>query len=596
MHHPLKRLWHYARNHRGHVVWSILASVTNKAFDLTPPLLIGVAVDTVVEQQGSFLARFGFVEVMTQLWVLAALTFLVWGLESVTDYIAEVLWRNLAQTLQHELRLEAYNHVQNLELAYFEDRSTGGLMSILNDDINQLERFLDVGANDIIQVITTVIIIGVIFFVAAPSVAWLAFLPIPLIVWGSFRFQRRIAPHYAEVRERVGLLNSQLANNLSGVATIKSFAAEAFEAGRIERESQGYRESNHKAIRLSALFVPIIRMAIVLGFIATLVYGGYLTTSGTMAVGVYSVLVFMTQRLLWPLTRLGQTFDLYQRAMASAKRVLDLLDTSSSMNDGTQTLDPNTVHSEINLHNVSFAYKEGPEVLKNLSLTMREGETTAIIGATGAGKSTLIKLLLRFYDPTSGQVTLGGTDLRELKQQSLRQAIGFVSQDVFLFHGSVWENIVYSDPNAEPERVVHAAKVAEAHDFIQSLPQGYDTVVGERGQKLSGGQRQRISIARAVLKDPPILILDEATSAVDNETEAAIQRSLETISENRTLILIAHRLSTIRNADTIYVLEHGQLAEAGQHETLLEDNGIYAGLWQVQTGSRRAGQGALASD
>ena len=596
MHHPLKRLWHYARNHRAHVVWSIIASVTNKAFDLAPPLLIGVAVDTVVEQQSSFLARFGFVDVMTQLWVLAALTFVVWGLESVTDYIAEVLWRNLAQTLQHELRMGAYNHVQNLELAYFEDRSTGGLMSVLNDDINQLERFLDVGANDIIQVITTVIIIGVIFFVAAPSVAWLAFLPIPLIVWGSFRFQRRIAPHYAEVRERVGLLNSQLANNLSGVATIKSFAAEAFEAKRIEGESHGYRESNRKAIRLSALFVPIIRMAIVLGFIATLVYGGYLTTSGTMTVGVYSVLVFMTQRLLWPLTRLGQTFDLYQRAMASAKRVLDLLDTRSSMTDGTRTLNPETVRSEINLHNLSFAYKEGPEVLKNLSLTMREGETTAIIGATGAGKSTLIKLLLRFYDPTEGQVTLGGVDLRELKQQSLRQAIGFVSQDVFLFHGSVWENIVYGAPNADPKRVIHAAKVAEAHDFIQSLPQGYDTIVGERGQKLSGGQRQRISIARAVLKDPPILILDEATSAVDNETEAAIQRSLETISENRTLILIAHRLSTIRNADTIYVLKHGQLAEAGQHETLLEDNGIYAGLWQVQTGSRRAGQGALASD
>ena len=566
------------------MVWSIIASIGNKIFDLTPPLLIGVAVDTVVQQQDSFLARFGLTDVMTQLWVLAAITLIVWGLESVTDYIAEVLWRNLAQTLQHELRVETYDHVQNLELAYFEDRSTGGLLSVLNDDINQLERFLDVGANDIVQLVTTVLIIGAIFFAAAPGVAWLAFLPMPVIIWGSLRFQKRIAPRYAEVRERVGLLNSQLANNLSGIATIKSFAAEAFEAKRIEEGSDQYRESNKQAIRLSSLFVPIIRMAIVMGFIATLVYGGYLTTSGAMAVGVYSVLVFMTQRLLWPLTRLGQTLDLYQRAMASTRRILNLLDTDSSMRDGSQNLEK--VHGELRLEEVSFAYKDGPNVLDNLSLTMREGETTAIVGATGAGKSTLIKLLLRFYDPTQGRVTLDGVDLRDLQMQSLRSAIGFVSQDVFLFHGTVWENIVYGDLAADKERVVRAARIAEAHDFILSLPNGYDTVVGERGQKLSGGQRQRISIARAVLKDPPILILDEATSAVDNETEAAIQRSLETISENRTVILIAHRLSTIRNADKIYVLEHGQLAEAGQHETLLEHSGIYAGLWRVQTGSR----------
>ena len=595
--HPLKRLWHYARNHRAHLVWSIVASVWNKTFDLAPPLLIGVAVDTVVEQQDSFLARFGLVDVMTQLWVLAALTFIVWGLESVTDYIAEVLWRNLAQTLQHELRVETYDHVQNLELAYFEDRSTGGLMSVLNDDINQLERFLDVGANDIVQLVTTVVIIGAIFFAAAPGVAWLALLPMPVIIWGSLRFQRRIAPRYAEVRERVGLLNSQLANNLSGIATIKSFAAEAFEAKRIEAGSDAYRKSNKKAIRLSSLFVPIIRMAIVLGFIATLVYGGYLATSGAMAVGVYSVLVFMTQRLLWPLTRLGQTFDLYQRAMASTRRILNLLDTDSDMTNGAQTL--GNVRGEICLNDVSFAYQDGGDVLNDLSLTMREGETTAIVGATGAGKSTLIKLLLRFYDPTAGQVTLDNVDLRELEMQNLRQAIGFVSQDVFLFHGTVWENIVYGDLGASKERVIRAAKIAEAHEFIQGLPNGYETIVGERGQKLSGGQRQRISIARAVLKDPPILILDEATSAVDNETEAAIQRSLEKISENRTVILIAHRLSTIRNADKIYVLEHGQLAEAGRHETLLEDSGIYAGLWQVQTGSRpnrQSTQGALASD
>ena len=583
---PLRRLWHYASGHRPKIIQATIFSVLNKVFDLAPPLLIGVALDVVVQEQNSILARLGFENVMTQLWVLAGVTVVVWGLESITEYVFQLLWRNLAQSLQHDLRVETYSHVQGLELAYFEDRSTGGLMSVLNDDINQLERFLDVGANDIIQVIVTVIVVGVLFFVAAPAVAWLAFLPVPLIVWGSFRFQRRIAPRYAEMRERVGVLNGQLANNLSGVATIKSFTAEASETRRVSRESDAYRESNRRAIRLSSTFVPLIRMAIVAGFVATLVYGGYLTVNGALAVGVYGTLVFMTQRLLWPLTRLGETFDLYQRAMASTARVLNLLDTEAEMVDGATALPLEEVRGDVRLEEVTFGYKDGPRVLNGLTLTIPAGATTAVVGATGAGKSTLVKLLLRFYDPQTGRVTLDGRDVREVKLEHLRRAIGLVSQDVFLFHGTVRENIAYGKPGATLDEVVHAAKVAEAHDFISALSSGYDTVVGERGQKLSGGQRQRVSIARAVLKDPPILILDEATSAVDNETEAAIQRSLERVSVDRTVVLIAHRLSTVRNADRIYVLNGGTLAEAGRHEELLDTGGIYAGLWSVQTGSR----------
>ncbi|MDZ7704738.1 MAG: ABC transporter ATP-binding protein [Trueperaceae bacterium] len=581
-------MWRYAGKHRPRIAWATLFSVLNKAFDLAPPILIGVAVDTVVLQEGSFLARLGFTEVMTQLWVLAGLTVAVWGLESVSEYVYQIFWRNLAQTLQHDLRVDGYDHVQRLKLAYFEDQSSGGLMAVLNDDINQLERFLDVGANDILQVLTTVVLVGLLFFGVAPGVAWLAFLPIPLIIWGSFRFQQRIAPRYAEVREQVGLLNAQLANNLGGIATIKSFAAESFETERIRTESNVYRDSNRHAIRLSSAFVPLIRMAIVAGFIATLVYGGYLTTTGTLAVGVYSTLVFMTQRLLWPLTRLGQTFDLYQRAMASTRRVFRLLDTDAKLSNGERSLQADDVAGEFRLEHVHFSYQDGPAVLRDVSLTLPAGQTSAIVGATGAGKSTLVKLLLRFYDPTEGRVTLDGVDLREFKLADLRRSIGFVSQDVFLFPGSVRDNIAYSDPDADLDKVMWAANVAEAHDFIERLPQGYDTVVGERGQKLSGGQRQRLSIARAVLKNPPVLVLDEATSAVDNETEAAIQRSLARLSVGRTVILIAHRLSTVRGADQIYVLEHGRLAEAGRHEELLDQQGIYAALWQVQTGERAA--------
>ena len=582
--HPFVRLLDYAAAYKGRVARATLYSVLGKIFDIAPPVLIGVAVDIVVERQESLLGRLGIVDLTHQLLVLGFLTLLIWILESLFEYIQRVCWRNLAQSMQHDLRVETYDHVQHLELAYFEDQSTGGLMSILNDDINQLERFLDIGANDVVQVLTTVIAIGGIFFLVAPSVAWMAVIPIPIIIWGSMRFQKLLAPKYAAVREQVGMINHHLANSLSGIATIKSFTAEEFEAERLRVESNEYLARNRRAIVLSSAFSPSIRMAIVAGFIAITVAGGHLALDGALDVGAYSVLVFMTQRLLWPLTRLGETFDLYQRAMASTIRILDLLSIKSEIVDGDIALSAGTIRGEMRLEEVSFAYSDGREIIKRLSLDMPEGQTVAIVGATGAGKSTVIKLLLRYYDVTSGHVTLDGYDLRELRQADIRNAIGLVSQDVFLFHGTVRENIAYGAPGTHDYLIVEAAKIAEAHEFICELPQGYDTVVGERGQKLSGGQRQRLSIARAVLTDPPILVLDEATSSVDNETEAAIQRSLERIAIGRTTIVIAHRLSTIRAADMIYVLQDGQLKEHGTHDTLVFQNGLYAALWRVQTG------------
>jgi len=591
--HPMMRLIAYARQHRRSLTLATLYSVLNKVFDLAPPVLIGTAVDVIVQQQDSFIAHLGFPDVNTQLWILAIGTVIVWALESLFQYLYEVYWRNLAQVLQHELRLDTYGHVQELELAYFEDRSTGGMMAILNDDINQLERFLDIGANEVIQVITTVLVIGAIFVGLAPSVAWMALLPMPFVFWGSVRFQTKLAPRYAAVREQVSVLNGQLSNNLSGIATIKSFTAEAHETARIREASQEYQVRNRAAIRLSSAFVPLIRMVIVVGFTTILVFGGQLALQGRLNVGAYSVLVFMTQRLLWPLTRLGSTLDMYQRAMASTARILDLLDTEVQILDGTQVLPTPQVRGEVAFDNISFVYgsENGvsgngrfPRVIRNLSIQIPAGDTIAIVGATGSGKTTLVKLLLRFYDVQQGRITLDGADIRNLKLADLRRAIGFVSQDVFLFHGSVRENIAYGTFDASLDEIVEAAKTAEAHDFIMQLSDGYDTIVGERGQKLSGGQRQRLSIARAVLKDPPVLILDEATSAVDNETEAAIQRSMERIIVGRTTIVIAHRLSTVRHADRIFVLEKGELREDGRHEDLLAMDGIYAGLWSVQTG------------
>ena len=581
---PLRRLWRYASRFRKRIALASTFSILNTTFDLAPPILIGAAVDVVVQRENSFLAGFGIPDTRKQLIVLAALTFLIWLLESLFEYLHSVYWRNLAQSIEHELRIDAYRHVQSLELAYFEDRSTGGLMAVLNDDVNQLERFLDAGANDVLHVGTTLVLIGAMFFGLAPSVAWISFVLIPVVLWGSVRFQRKIAPRYAAVRNQAGMVNSQLANNLAGIATIKSFTAEEREVERISLESRLYQEANRRAITLSSAFSPLIRVVILIGFTGTLLAGGFLALDGTLAVGSYSVLVFLTQRLLWPLTRLGQTFDLYQRAMASTNRILDLLDTESRIPDGSIALPRTEVQGTVGFDHVSFAYQTGFPIISDLTVHLPAGTTTAIVGATGAGKTTLIKLLLRFYDVTSGTLLLDGHDVRDLRVNDLRRAIGLVSQDVYLFHGTVRENIAYGRPDASMDEMAAAARVAEAHDFILGLPDGYETIVGERGQKLSGGQRQRISIARAVLDDPPILVLDEATSSVDNETEAAIQRSLERITRDRTTIVIAHRLSTIRHADHIYVLDKGRLAEDGRHEDLLGAAGLYAGLWKVQTG------------
>ncbi len=584
---PLQRLLDYGQTYRTQIWQATTCSILNKLFDLAPPVLIGIAVDVVVAQQNSLLAKLGVTDVFGQLVILSLLTVVIWVLESVFEYAYARLWRNLAQKIQHDLRLDAYRHLQELELEYFEARSTGGLMAILNDDINQLERFLDFGANDILQVATTVVLIGGAFFVMAPSVAWMAMLPMPFILWGSIAFQKLLAPRYADVREKVSLLSSRLANNLSGIMTIKSFTTEAYEVDRLAQESEAYQRSNRRAIALSAAFVPLIRMIILAGFIAILLYGGLEATRGNISVGTYSVMVFLIQRLLWPLTRLGETLDQYQRAMASTARVMNLLDTPIAIHSGHIALaHPASVRGEVEIRNITFAYRDRLPVVEHLSLHIPAGQTIAIVGSTGSGKSTLVKLLLRLYEIQAGEITLDGIDIRDLQLADLRRAIGLVSQDVFLFHGTVRENIAYGNPAATDREIVAAAQIAEAHDFILQLPQGYETIVGERGQKLSGGQRQRIAIARAILKDPPILILDEATSAVDNETEAAIQRSLEKITLNRTTIAIAHRLSTIRNADRIYVMEQGHIVEQGQHEQLLEQQGIYANLWHVQMGLR----------
>ena len=580
----LKRLYLYSKEQETKVRRGIIYSILNKLFDLAPPVLIGIAIDIVVEGADSFLGTLGIENRRQQLIVLAFLTFVIWALESTFDYFAAVTWRNISQDVEHSLRTDTFDNVLGLDLQYFENKSSGRLMAVLNDDVNQLEKFLDTGANKLLQTMTTVIVIGGTFLYISPLIAIFAFIPIPVIIFGSFKFTKTIASRYTRIRNGIETLNANLSNSLSGILTVKSFNREKREFERILTSSDEVKSANYHAIKLSAAFIPIIRIAILFGFTATLLIGGFMALDGEINVAMYSVLLFITQRLLWPLTELGDTFDTYQRAMASFKRINALKDTQPEIKDGT--VESMGINNSIVLEKVNFSYVENFPVLNNVSLEIEKGSTTAIVGSTGSGKSTLIKLLLRLYDVESGKIIYDEENIQDLNIHSLRKNIGLVSQDIFLFEGTVFDNIAYGNLDATEDEIWNAAKLSESDEFINLLPNKKDTIVGERGQKLSGGQRQRISIARAILKNPEILILDEATSAVDNETEAAIQRSLDTLKEGRTVIAIAHRLSTIRNADVIYVLEKGEIVESGSHDELVKLKKVYANLWDVQTGNK----------
>jgi ATP-binding cassette subfamily B protein len=588
--HPLRRLLGYAGGYRRDMALATVYSVLNKFFDVLPELLIGIAVDVVVNRKTSFVARLGVVDPKQQLILLTVLTILIWLGESLFEYLYSLKWRGLAQSLQHELRMEAYQHVQRLEMAYFERNRSGNLLAVLGEDVNQMERFLNGGANDLIQVFVGSLMVGGVFFVLTAKLAALALIPVPLILYGAFWFQRKLAARYAAMREAAGAMATRLNNNLQGIATIKAYTAEDFEARHIAQASMAYRERNREAIRLSAAITPVIRIAILAGFSVTMLYGGLMTLGGELGVGSYSALVYLTQRLLWPLTRLADMTDLYQRSMASIERVMNLLQTPVAIPYAGRALPRAQVRGELVFDDLRFSYAgaaaTGTPALDGISLRIAPGETVAFVGSTGSGKSTLIKLLLRYYDTAPGRIRLDGADITTLDLQDLRRAIGYVSQDSFLTDGTVAENIAYGLRDASEADIVRAAQAAEAHEFIRALPQGYRTPVGERGMKLSGGQRQRLALARAILKNPPILVLDEATSAVDNETEAAIQRSLDKLVRGRTSILIAHRLSTVRQAHCIHVMEAGRIAESGSHDELVARGGLYAALWRLQTGER----------
>jgi ATP-binding cassette, subfamily B, bacterial len=578
--HSFLQLLRYIRPFRKDCVTATLYSFLNKLTDIMPEILLGLAINTVVNREESWLAGLGFASLQIQMLLLGFMTLITYGLGALLEYLYSMKWWLLAQHLQHDFRMASFRHIQQTTMASFSKQKTGNLLSILNDDINQLERFFEEGIDSIIDFFSTVLLTSITFFVLAPKIASLVVLPIPLAIYGNFFVQGKLGPLYLTVRKKAGLLGARLASSLLGMLTVKSLMAEELEAQKIEQASQAYKEANFSAIRWHALASPVLRFVVLWGFIVTLVYGGFLVTEGQLDVGVYSTLIFLAQRLLWPFVDMAEIMINFQRVLASATRLLQLLQLPLEVSPAAFF----PLQGKITFAAVSFAYEQHAPMLRQLSFTIHPGQTVAFVGATGAGKSTLLKLLLGFYQPTAGQVFFDAQEMRTLSLSALRKQIGFVSQEPFLFEGTIAENISYGFPTATQEQVIQAAKNAAAHEFIVRFPKGYDTWIEERGQILSGGQKQRIAIARALVRNPAILILDEATSAVDNAMELAIQQSLAQISQDRTTLLIAHRLSTVKQADQIFVLKHGEIVEQGTHTALLQQDRFYANLWKLQTG------------
>lgn len=596
---PMKRLFtEYGKPNATHVTIGIVSSMLARILDLLPPLMLAVAIDAIFSS-GTYAEQFPIVFLPTewipvtrleQFWFTIGVIAAAFILGAGFHWLRNWGFNAFAQNIQHDIRTDTYDNMQRLNMEFFADKQTGEMMSILSNDVNRLEQFLNDGMNSLFRLLVMVFAIGGILVYFNWQLALIALLPVPIIAGFTYIFIQTIQPKYARVRETVGTVNSRLENNLGGIQVIKASNTESYESNRVNDVSLDYFDANWDAIDTRIKFFPGLRLIAGLGFVLTFIIGGLWVFSGppgpfsgTLTIGGFVLFIIYTQRFIWPMAQFGQIINMYQRARASAARIFGLMDEPNRIRENPDATELTVTDGEVQYDSVSFSY-ETDEILKDISFTANPGETVALVGPTGAGKTTLLKLLLRMYDVDGGSIHVDGSDIRDVTIQSLRNAIGYVSQDTFLFYGTVKDNIAYGSFSASEEDIQDAAKAAEAHDFIMNLPDGYETMVGERGVKLSGGQRQRIAIARAILKDPDILVFDEATSDVDTETEMLIQRSINQLTANRTTFAIAHRLSTIRDADQIIVLENGQILERGEHDVLIENDGLYAHLWSVQAG------------
>jgi ATP-binding cassette subfamily B protein len=589
-------------------VVGVVTGVAGRGASLVPPVVLGVAIDALFGGNVAY-ALPGVPDAVIppgergQLELSVALVVGSLAVAVALGWAQGVSLSLFSNRVQHAVRVDAYDAMQRLDMAFFDDERTGQLLAILNDDVRNLRNFLGSTVSSALQLVATLLGIAAILVWMNAGLAVVTLVAVPLLAAFTVWFMRRIRPLYRALRASVGDLNSRLETNVGGIEVVKTSNAEAFELDRVGDASYDYFLRAWAVAKLEYLYQPTMDFLAGVAFAVTFLVGGGWLLFGppapvvaglavvgleptTLRVGEFVTFLFVTQRFVDPLSGVGRIVNSYENARSSAERVFGLVDRPAAVGDAPDAieLDRAAVRGRVVYDGVSFGYRPEAPVIADLSVVVEPGETVALVGPTGAGKSTAAKLLMRLYDPTAGAIELDGRDARDYRLDDLRSAVGYVSQDVFLFDGTVRENVTYGAFDASDEAIVAAAEAAEADRFVRSLPDGYDTLVGERGVKLSGGQRQRLAIARAILQDPAVLVLDEATSAVDTETELLIRRGLDRLMDGRTTVAIAHRLSTIRDADRIVVLDEGTVVESGTHDDLLAADGLYAALWGVQAG------------
>ncbi len=568
-----RRLLPYLRQYRWHMVIVILSSGVITAMNLVNPWLVRELVQIIRTETGD--------AAVNRVITLAVLLLVVFILRSIFRFLYSYIAHIMAYSFVDTLRVAVYNHLQQLSARFFADRQTGEILKRVVNDTRDMEPLIAHYIPDMTVNVLLLIGVGVILFTLNPTLALLTLLPMPLLFFSNLFLGKRMRTAMKDASGRLGTLVGMVQDNLTGIREIQLFTQEKREHERINEYSGQATKTLLYGLKMHAYLVPSIDFLTAVGLVIVVLFGGQAALNGTMQVEDLVAFVLYLGVFYQPITQMAQMNETLHVALTGADHVVEVLDFKPDVEDAPDAIDPGRLHGEVEFKNVCFEYNERIPTLNNVSFKVMPGHMLAVAGPTGAGKTTIASLLPRFYDVASGSVTIDGIDIRKMSIRGLRSNISMVLQDVFLFNGTIKDNIRYSDLSASDEAIIRASKAARAHEFIMSLPQGYDTQIGERGVKLSGGQKQRLAIARAVLKNAPILILDEATSAVDTETEAEIQEALNELMKGRTSIVIAHRLSTIKNADQIVVLERGRIVEQGRHQELIFGNGRYQRLHEA---------------